>query len=336
MNSALYYPHIQINSESIMKMALLHWDTLEFITPFDDNYHYYEKKEMSEAYELIAKPHIPSIEEKEIAHNKIIELITSKLPDWFLYNPNDKKIVYDVYPGKLLDKTWEAIQEMRFAGKEVNSKVYETASSFGLTIMSILADACAGSQKITITDKADTYSTLMRYLTVTLGGEYGKDTNEAEKLVTIPMWGFAIDNIPFKRLIELRKREYEKNDTFLRDVRLNYKNAVEYYVDKIKNEAKTKNDIVEINRVFEQTMNADLMELKKQLKMEILDVILSKELAVAIVAGMAAFIEPISSTIIAAGALIKKDVEYRNKRKEVLKKHPCSWLYISANERQFL
>ncbi|MBA4317172.1 MAG: hypothetical protein C0412_02120 [Flavobacterium sp.] len=336
MNSALYYPNIQINSEHIMKMALLHWDSLEFISPFANNHPYYEKKEMSEAYELIAKPHIPSNEEKEIAHTKIMDLITSKLPDWFLFNPNDKEIAYHVYPGKLLDKTWDAIYELKYAGREINSQVYDTASSFGLTIMSILADACAGSQKITITDKADSYSSLMRYLTAYLGGEYVQNTNEIDKLVTIPMWGFAINKIPFKRLVDLRKREYEKNDTFLRDLRLNYKNAVEQYVDKIKNEAKTHNDLIEINRVFEQSMNDDIVELKKQLKMEIVNIILSKEILVAILAGVGLLVEPISSTIIGTGALVKKDVEYRSKRKEVLRKHPTSWLYVSENERQYL
>jgi hypothetical protein len=35
MRSALYYPHTEINSEEVMKTALLLWDELHAIAPWD-------------------------------------------------------------------------------------------------------------------------------------------------------------------------------------------------------------------------------------------------------------------------------------------------------------
>jgi hypothetical protein len=319
-----------------MKLALLLYDKIEFITPNKHTSGHYDSPLMSEAAEIVVKPHVPTQSEKEEAHNKIIDLITSDLPDWFVFNPNDQNLIYNVYPQKLLPKTWDAINEMHYAGKNEHWNIYQTNTSFGLSIMSILAETCAGSQKTTLTDKIDSYASLNRYLTYNLGGTYNNELSDGENIYTVPITSFAIDKFDFEKLIKIRKREYTKNDTFLRELRTNYRKAVENFIENIKTNAKSQGDIIELHRVFEQDISDDVENLKKELKLEIWDLIFSKEMFTAIITFATSFLEPISSSVIGVGALVKRDLEYRKKRKALLTSHPSSWLYVSQNERQFL
>jgi hypothetical protein len=333
MYSALYYPHTAIQTEGILKTALLLWDKFEYISPFREYKAYYNDRDVEEAAELIIKPLLPTDKDKKDAHNKIISLVDSGLPEWFSFNSRDKELPYSIYPQKLLPETWELLRERNYAsvGNHLDNN-FATSNSFGLSIMAILANVCAGTQKDTVTDQIDNYDALTRYFTAALGGEYDYKRNDFERLVTISIKSIKTDSIDLKRLIELRKKE----GSFLQELRTNYRKSVEEFVSDLNKSPNIIRDAEELERVFEQNISNDFNELKKALRLEIAKTIFSKELAVAIVAVAGITIEPISTSIIATGALIKKDIEYRQKRKEILKQHPSSWLYVSANQRQYL
>jgi len=59
MYSALYYPHIQVKGEELVKTALLLWDQLKFIAPFAEWAQHSDDYWLQEAFQLIAKPHVP-------------------------------------------------------------------------------------------------------------------------------------------------------------------------------------------------------------------------------------------------------------------------------------
>ena len=56
MRSALYYPHTAPNSEDIVKTALLLWDRLEFIVPWEHFRPHYKNRQIARAMELIGAP----------------------------------------------------------------------------------------------------------------------------------------------------------------------------------------------------------------------------------------------------------------------------------------
>lgn len=163
-------------------------------------------------------------------------------------------------------------------------------------------------------------------------GEYNNQNNDFERLVTISMKSINTSAVDIKRLTKLRKKE----GAFLHELRTNYRKSVEEYVSELNNSENLTRDIEELERTFEKKISYDFDELKKALRFEIKKTLFSKELAVAIVAAAGAAIEPVSSTIIAGGALVKKDLEYRHKRAEILKEHPSAWLYVSAKRIQLL
>src|ERR1019366_3931570 len=85
MRSALYYPHTTIRNEIVLKRALLLWDSIEYIVPDRDYKAQYSSTLLAEAAELVAEPHVPSLDEQTEAHKQIEDFATSSLPDAFFF-----------------------------------------------------------------------------------------------------------------------------------------------------------------------------------------------------------------------------------------------------------
>ena len=75
MRTALYYPHTEVQSESLVRTALLTWDSLEYIAPDAGYQPQYESKSMARAMELIGKRRVPTTEEKETIHELVEDLL---------------------------------------------------------------------------------------------------------------------------------------------------------------------------------------------------------------------------------------------------------------------
>lgn len=328
MLTGLYYPNIAIENVGLMKRALLLYDRLEYISPFGKFPINWKDATYKTAADIITAPHIPSKIEKEAAHKIILELVASPLPDWFFAVPSDEYQQYQIYPQKFLPETWEALQELR-AIQEINGN-YLMSASLGLSLMAILADSCAGSQRQLVTDKLDMYAALTKYITKLNGGDCSMDNRECDRLVTISVKTLHTEPIPLEKLVELRTKEINDSTGHLRKLRHNYVNTINKYVEKIASEVRTANDQREIERQFEQAMADDLGGLFEELKMNAWDAVFSREMAAAIVCAAGSSIEPLSAASIATGALINKKVKYRAARKQIEKNHPMAWLHASS------
>jgi hypothetical protein len=72
MQNALYFPHIHVRTDRLMKSALLLWDQVEFITPWSNyvisyrefGYNTEDTKALEKAHNLIHLEHVPSDDEK--------------------------------------------------------------------------------------------------------------------------------------------------------------------------------------------------------------------------------------------------------------------------------
>jgi hypothetical protein len=204
MYSALYYPHTSLDKPEFAKTALLLWDKVDYISPFKDFRPRYEDAVMSEAAEMLTVQHVPSEYEKHKAHTEIERLVEAGLPEWFVFDPEDENLPYQIMPDKLLPETWQMLLYSRFVQQKTPSSPGETyyfndayhyvmRTSLGLTIMAILADICAGNEQETITDESDNYAALTRFFTAQSAGRYGDISMagdiapEAERLVTISL-----------------------------------------------------------------------------------------------------------------------------------------------------
>jgi hypothetical protein len=83
MLGAVYYPHTAVRDENFLKHALLYWDQIEYISPWED----FDAlpRYLTESTKALSKflvPHVPTKAEKERAHAEIMGLIDTDLPSW--------------------------------------------------------------------------------------------------------------------------------------------------------------------------------------------------------------------------------------------------------------
>jgi len=329
MYSALYYPNIQIEGTDLLKTALLLWDRLEFITPFPEWGQRADDRSHQEALELIARPHVPNQEEKHLAHQGILELATSQLPRDFLLEPSDPETRYRIYPQKFLPESWDALRETKLA--EPYRGLFDEwvmSSSLGLAMMSILAEACAGSELRTVTDELSSFKLLAKSITDLHGGAFGSVGDDVERLVTISLRIVDPSRISLERLVDFRKREEAKAGASIRLLRHNYLKQIDLFVTRLASVTDRQASREEIERQFEQEMRDDLANLTEALKQKSTDVLLSKEVGVAVIAAAGMAVPPLTvpAALLGVGALIRKARNYRAERKALLGKHAMAWL----------
>jgi len=339
MYSALYYPHTVVGNSEVLRSALLLWDRLEFIVPWSD----YDLKSkdndssVDEALELIGVAKSPSWSEQQEAHKLVEELVTSSLPNDFLLDDIPSDDEYLIYPQKFLPETWSILSDVKLAIPD-SEGLYEDwvlSKNLGLSMMSILADVCAGTQKRTVTDKTHAYQLLNQSISHIHGGEFGKSPDDVERLVTVTMDVVDPNQFSLKELIALRKREGKESGDSLKQLRHNYLDTIDVASKKMA-ACTSESDLEEILRVFREQMQIDIGNLRDALKLKRDNAILSKEVGVGLlaVAGMALTPWTFPSGLLAIGALVKQSRNYKADRRSVMKDHAMSWIFELSQQNK--
>jgi hypothetical protein len=363
MYTALYYPHSSLTNPELIKSALLLWDRVEYIKP---NWYVgphdpfwkasmQEKKQLSEAVELIGEGREPTEAEKNSVHEELERLLESDLPDWLLFTPDNPNAIYSMFPDKLLSKTWKMFRDKNLAGLTPafahgpDFRDWSMHKTLGLLVMSALAKVCAGTKKMMITDESDAYATWTRCLTKETDGRYGKlDLAEdvgpdCQLLVTTSLSVLSAKSINLPSLLKLRRREMQGKDTVLPTLREKYYSELKVHLDRLR-ECKTQTDRAEVQRQFKQAMRLDIERLRRELKVEKRKVIWSKEMAAGVVFTAGTFLAPYFSSaigigelgisitpvtgLLGAGALRRTQIEFQEAKRKTLESHPMSWLYV--------
>ena len=340
MRSALYYPHTTIRSETLLKQALLLWDRIEYIVPYKGYRPDYPSPDFQEAAELVAGPLVPSPEMQKLAHQQIEELATGTLPDAFCFRSYAAHGDYEIYPQKLLPKTWEMLREVQIAGGVRDNADYPFSRPAGLTIMSILADCCAGTTRARLTDQDAAYATVASLLQGVQDKLAPTKTRGTGQFVSITLDMIDADSIDLRRLIEFRKRERKSGGHAHRDLRHRYCERMEKYVEALTSSKGTAHDADELRRQLTDDMKDDLAALRDELRFARNDVLFSKEMvtaAVARIGTIAAFafgapfvVEGVLTAVgapVTVGGLLGTRNKYLATRRSILQKHPLAYLY---------
>lgn len=347
---ALYYPHTVISSRNLLKTALLLWDYVECIVP-KPNWRFesiFKEKSYNEAIELIIRPHVPNDQQRKNAHQEVRNFLQEEGSQFFLQNTLRSRYQGDflVYPDKFLKSTWNLLEHKGLARWDTFSNDYGVPPALGMLMMSSLADACAGIQKQKVTDRVQAYSLLERAKATLVGAPYieGLDASQVapklKRLITISLCVLDARTIPIKKLLAFRKREAKGKSEDYRTMRLNYLKNLKKYVDRMIKEAKTKDDVKEIERQFKADMKVDLYNLKKELNLASIEPLFSREMLLTAMAVGGAFLEPISGlTSLAATVkgigiipLIKTNLKHRKERRKALLQNKISWLYLTQEK----
>jgi hypothetical protein len=284
--------------------------------------------------------HSPSDDEKKQAHELVEDFATRVLPEAFSYvstqSPNE---TYEVYPQKLLPETWYILQQAGLAGAPLNNADYPTAGPTGLSLMSLLADCCAGDSLVRVTDRSAAYASLSGLLTESNPASIGV-ADVRESLLALTLRVADADHIPLAKWIQLREREAGAADGHnVRDLRHRFVEKIEAQATRIA-AARSGVERAEIGRQIDEDMRDDYQALREALKLEAWQVLPTKEILVSILGGIAAAGGMALNTVIpmpdvvtstgaaaAIGGLLASKSKYVNARRKVLRDHPISYLY---------
>lgn len=340
MRTALYFPHTEVRSKNLIHTALLMWDQLETIVPWQSYKPEYADPDVAQAMEIIGCPRTPSAVEKRAVHKLVEDLLDGDVPETFRYSPEsgERDYTYEMWPQKLLGETWDLLRERGLTDRHLSNHDYPMSQAAGLTIMAVLADHLAGQTRTRITDRQ------LAYATIANAPMIAGDAHEPMRVVPLTFKGIAVDRIPLDRLIDFRYREAKESGSGYRKLRHAYLDAVEKQVAKIASVHPNSPDRRELDRAFEQEMDDDLRDLKRELGFAKRDAWLSKDVLTFTIAGgglLAAAANPslfpVPEVLTGAGAvaLIGGVLGTGNKlakaRYEVLRKHPMAYLYELTN-----
>jgi hypothetical protein len=338
MRAALYFPHTKVQSEQLVRSSLLLWDTVECIVPDPRYKPGYPDKKIARAMEIIGKLHCPDDSEKREAHQFVEEFATRPLPEAFYYEKlNGGGEDYEIWPQKFLDETWCLLQNLKLTGDPLRNADYPTNPAVGLSLMSILAECCAGETRARITDQGPAYAMISNMLV-----EDPKQDESAsyEYLVPLTLKLLDISNIPIDKLIAFREREKkESNGYTLTGLRHNYLKSIEAFAGDM-SKLTRKRDRDERSRTFESDMRSDLKQLSQEVWGARVDVIFSKEAvasvllavttAVGAIHGVPLAIPTVAAIgggVVTVGGGVLVGNKYAASRRAILQKHPMAYLY---------
>ena len=128
---------------------------------------------------------------------------------------------------ELLQETWELLRDFNMLGTAIANSNYPTTEPMGLTVMSILADCCAGTTRSRITDRGSSYATLAGVIGAHTGQTSAINTDTADQLVPISLEVLNVTSISLEKLIAFRRREQGRGGTDYTQLRHRYLNALE-------------------------------------------------------------------------------------------------------------
>jgi hypothetical protein len=209
--------------------------------------------------------------------------------------------------------------------------------------MGILADACAGSTRVRVTDRPEAYASIAGLL----GSDHESDTDEQgdhrrEQILAVTLKLLNLEEVTLSSLVDLRKREMKESGHALRDLRHRYLERIESHLARIIAPSVTPSDMDTLDRQFESDMRDDLAQLKSELKLEFKQALWSKDVIVSLLAGAGAiaavaFAAPIAMAVgvtsagfsapVAVGGVLASRAKFLKSRAELLRKHPMAYLY---------
>lgn len=368
MLKALYFPHTDIDSPVIVRNALLLWDRVETIIPHSgwsrpqgrgtgppaqstevQRSRRPDDKWFREAVDLVVEPRVPTDVERTEAHASLSDLVQSG----FLANllkdspPSWRSPDYLIYPDKFLEQTWQMLQRGGMARWVEAEADYGVPSTVGFLMMSILADVCAGTQIQKITDRTDAYAWLSEHRAKLLGSQYVTKLDISQvapahdRLVSLSLEVIDGRKIPLRKLVEFRQRELRSGGSDYSAMRRRYAKAVQDHLERLGREAKSTSDVRELDRQFKDEIKQDLAELKQELNLASVKALLSKEVALSALILAGSLLSPVAGlTSLATHVggvgvipLMKAAVDYRSARRETLRKHTMSWLFLTTQGR---
>ncbi len=339
--AALYYPNVTVvaprragqsqdydrTDVKLLTTAVLLWDSLEVIVPYEGfdpspivgETQREDERAIREAFELVVKPRALTDREKETLFTQLKDLLERGVPETLRFEV--KVDNYNMYPEKLSPKIWDLLDDAGLIG-DGSRGYYGLQRDFGLIVMGLIADICAGGTRRKVTNYHDAHEAYSRLLATQTGAiqDFDPDVERAyTSLASLSLKSVDVGKFSLEKLVALRQRE--QKDGFLAPLRRNYRTAVDRYVERIKQDAKSLADIQLIEQEFSAEIRDDFRYLQKVLKLEGGDMALTR--------GTSVLTSILSQNWVALlSSIMNIFPSYQLKRQQTLEKHHSAWLYV--------
>jgi hypothetical protein len=339
MRSAVYYPYTSIRSVATIRSALLLWDELKVIVPWEDFRPDHENRDIAAAWELVGGTMHPDKTQKRAAHKRIEEMLAAGHSVGVYFREDALPgASYEMWSQKLLPETWDLLREHRLTGLPLASGDYPLDEQAGLAVMAKLADACAGKTFARWTD---------RFLAYGLVADRDPDVAAQTSVVPLTLSLLDMSSIPIDVLIDFRRREQsESRGRDYRALRHRYADRIVRHIEDTKS-VESRNELEELRRQFEDEMRQDLRDLQDALRSNLIEAATSPVVVTAVVTAGSwlATRDPVATALAAAAgggaaSAVQKVAElFRNRRgfsakqRETMRKHPMAYLYALNRAR---
>jgi hypothetical protein len=349
MLNALYYPHTDVTSLVILKNALVLWDSLETIVPRQGWLPRRIKGDrlLNEAIDLVIRPRVPTPAERAEAHETLKGMISTGFVRTLLTSAPrgwGREREFLIYPEKFLASTWEMLKSDNLARWLVEETDYVVPPVIGFLMMSLLAEAYAGTQIQKVTDRMDAYAWLSQARAQTLGvaSAVGVDAAESvrnlDRLVAMSIGVLDVRSIPLRKLVNFRKREVRQGGTHYSIMRRNYLKALQAHLKRIGIEARSLRDVRELEYQFKQELKQDLAELKSEIGEGNIQALFSEKVLVSVLVAAGSLLPSIRGLTGASAGLglasviplVQAAGRMRGIRRKALERHISSWLYLAG------
>jgi hypothetical protein len=347
MRSAIYYPHTKIRSASFLKSALLLWDEVHVIVPWEGYPLEASPRDEAAAFEVIGRKLHPNEEQKQLAHDIVEDFVSRPLPWAFFLQPDGNGDGYEMFADKLLPETWSLLRESRAARPAWRRPSHYAATNpMGLALMNILADCCAGKTFARITDRSDAYASLAGlFLDADHATERSEDllfgfehAGDREALIPIATEVVDADSLTLNQIVDLRCQEAKSSGYALRDLRHRFADRIDSQVKSL-SATRTELEREELKRQFREEMRDDYSALREALKLEAKQVLGMKEIiGTALIPlahigsemmGVTSIVSALDFTTaaLAVGGLYSAKSKFAQTRRKTLIEHPTAYLY---------
>lgn len=331
MRSAIHYPDIHLKSKRSMATALLLWDELRVITPWDAFEVHYHSTDMAAAWELVGRPMTPDDAQKGQADRAILGLF-KHLESRRYECPADLRPdhEYEMYAEKLFPQTWRELHRYGVVGERWASQNYSLNQQAGIAIMAKLADACAGDVFARVTDRLMAYGLI---------GDRHEPVLPHSHVVPMTLELIDAASITLDRVIDFRRREAsERKGGDYRAWCHAYADAIQAQIVALKG-VESVHHRDELNRQFRGEMRRHLSELERAIDIAGLEFVLKPAVISVAVAG-AGFLAAgpaggfaglaAGPALQAVAGLFNAGIGFSERQRNAMNDNPMSYMYQLA------
>lgn len=331
MRSAIHYPDTHLQSPQAMASAMLLWDNLRVIVPWEGFKIEYGRLEMDSAWELIGRPLVPDDNNKQQAHKSIEAMLEAGTPRQIQYRADlqlDRP--YEIWPQKFNRETWELLERSRMTSGPLANGDYPFEYESGIAIMAKLADACAGKAFARVTDKMLAYGLI---------GDRDEPVLAHSHVVPLTLELIDAGSISLEKLIDFRQREErEQRGGDYKALRHAYADAVQSHIARLR-DVESANQRDQLNDEFQDEMARYLSELKRAVGLAKAEMVLKPVVISAVVgaagfwaggalAGLAGLAGPaVGSALQGLADMFTAGIGFNEKQRKAMDKNPMAYMY---------